>query len=42
MTHLKPVSKPPQRASIDLNTLFNTKVETKENVINGKASGLAR
>ena len=42
MKHLKPISKPPQRASIDINTLINAKVETKESVINGKANGLSR
>lgn len=42
MKHLKSVSKPPAQASIDINTLFSAKVETKENVINGKANVLTR
>lgn len=40
MKHLRPLTKSPQRASIDLNALFNSKVETKENFINEKANVL--
>lgn len=40
MKHLKPVTRTPQAASINLDGLINAKIETKENVINAKAGAL--
>ena len=40
MKHLKPLTQTPQLANINLDRIFETKVETKENLINAKASQL--
>jgi hypothetical protein len=40
MKHFHLATRKPQVASIDLNGIINAKVESKENVINAKASGL--
>ena len=37
MKHVRAISRTPKTASIDLNNIFSSKVEAKENVINQKA-----
>lgn len=41
MKHIKSISVTPRHANIDLGGIFDSKVETKENVINEKATILS-